>query len=156
MRTAFLLISQFAVLATLLVAHAAPTPKDPRTPAKIDLDRLDGTWRVTSIQVAGAETHANGQELLITFKNGEFAWGNGGGNAGKITAIDPSRNPKEITYTFHDGPDKGMVLKGIYKFDGDTFTDCFGRAGGERPAKFSSTQENGYYLMTYERVKKTH
>jgi uncharacterized protein (TIGR03067 family) len=149
MRSTLLLI----LLVTLSLAHAAPIPKDTRTPAKIELDRLEGTWRVTSYQLGGRELAA-GSNMLITFKKGEFAWVNAGGHGGKIARIDPAKNPKEVDYTSTEGPDEGKTLKAIYKLDGDTLTDCFGVAGSDRPREFASTRENGLSLLTYTRVKK--
>jgi len=154
MRSAFRLAGLLAVLVACGVLHAAPVPKDMREAAKLELGRLDGTWRVTSMQVGGVEVVGERTELLIEYKNGEFAWVNADSHAGKIAVIDPSRTPKEVDYTFKDGPDQGKVLKAIYKLDGDTLTDCFGPAGTDRPKEFKSTAENGLYLITYKRVKK--
>ena len=153
MRLAIRLGTLLAAPLALGVLHAAPVPKDTRTPAQIELGRLEGIWRVTSFRVGGVDLPRGGEELVLTVKGGEFAWANGRGHGGKIVRIDPTKNPKEVDYTFADGPDAGKVLKAIYKLDGDTFTDCFGAAGADRPTAFESTKENGLYVLTYTRVR---
>ena len=151
MRRAFAI--PLAVLLALVTAHAAPIPKDTRTPAQIELARLEGTWQVTSYLVSGRETIDGRGAMVITFKKGEFSWGDGS-SSGKIAKIDPTRTPKEVDYTLGSGPNPGPPVKAVYRLEGDVFIDCFHLNGGERPKEFSSTQENGYTLMTYRRVKK--
>jgi uncharacterized protein (TIGR03067 family) len=143
--TALLMLSQIS---------AAPVPKE--DPTKAELSKLDGTWQVTSFKMKGIELidKLPQEQLLITFKNGEFSWANEGGASGKIVVIDPSKTPKEVDYTYTEGEDKGKTSKAIYKLDGDTFTDCFGPAGSARPKEFTSTDENDQMVLVYKRVKK--
>ena len=148
MRRTLLLTVQVALLCVVAVGHAAPIPKDPRPPARIALDRLNGTWKVTSYVIAGRETIGPNSQMFITFKDGTFAWVNQPGNDGKISRIDPTKKPAEIDYVRG-----GQTYKAIYKFEGDTFIDCLSAPGGERPTEFVSTQENGHYLMIHTRVK---
>jgi uncharacterized protein (TIGR03067 family) len=152
MRCAFTLT--LATLFALVTAHAAPIPKDTRPPAQIELDRLEGTWQVTSYLVAGRETISDrNSAMFVTFKKGAFAWGDGS-SSGKIAKIDPTKTPKEVDYTLGSDANPGQPVKAIYKLEGDVFIDCFHLSGGDRPKEFSSTLENGYTLMTYKRVKK--
>jgi uncharacterized protein (TIGR03067 family) len=125
-------------------------------PAKAELTRLNGTWKVVSFQRAGVEQIENDTEKTITFKNGEFTWGGSDEPFGKIVSIDPTKTPKEVDYTYTRGPLKDKRQKGIYTLDGDTFVDCFpeGAADSERPTEFKSTKENGLTLVTYKRIKK--
>jgi uncharacterized protein (TIGR03067 family) len=132
---------------------AAPVPKE--DPVKAELNKLNGLWKVTSMQKAGVETvEEDSAELLLTFKNGEFRWGEDSQPFGKIASIDPSRSPREVDYTYNRGSDKDKVQKAIYTLDADTFMDCFGEAESDRPTEFKSTAENGYTLVKYKRVKK--
>jgi uncharacterized protein (TIGR03067 family) len=132
---------------------AAPVPKE--DPVKAELNKLNGLWKVTSMQKAGVElVQEDSAEQLLTFKNGEFTWGDASEPFGKILSIDPSRSPREVDYTYNHGPDKDKRHKAIYSLDGDTFMDCFGEAEGDRPTEFKSTADNGYTLVKYKRVKK--
>ena len=88
---------------------------------------------------------------VITFKNGEYAWGRNAGVHGKIARIDPAKTPREIDYSLIASP--SQITRAIYKLDGDTYFDCYGPAGSARPKEFSSTAENGYTVMVLKRVK---
>jgi uncharacterized protein (TIGR03067 family) len=135
-------------------AGAAPVPKE--DPAKAELTKLNGTWEVVSYVRAGVEVDPDELEKRVTFKNGEYTWGNGDEPDGKIVTIDPSKKPKEVDYTPNDGPNKDKKQRAIYQLDGDTFTDCFDgeNPDAERPKEFKSTKENGLTLVKYKRVKR--
>lgn len=150
----------FAVTFALLVAGVAapaPVPVAKETP-ETELARLVGKWTITSRVQAGEETiklKEGAVESIVVFnKEGVFGWEGGTEEMGKVTRIDPSKNPKEIDYLFNAGPYKGKTQKGLYKFEGDTFVDCCTEPGQERPTEFKSTKENGYEIMTAKRVKK--
>jgi uncharacterized protein (TIGR03067 family) len=54
------------------------------------------------------------------------------------------------------GPNKGKVIKAIYKLNGDRFTVCydFGKDKPARPTKFESKADTPVLLVTYQRSKK--
>jgi uncharacterized protein (TIGR03067 family) len=144
------------------VATTAPVPAAPKEDAKTQLARLVGTWEVTSYLKGGEEQIGPTRKMVLTFKaDGSYAFASG--SKGRIAAIDPTKEPKEIDYVQFDrdgdevtGDDgKPLLEKGIYKLEGDTFTDCFGQSGEkERPKEFKSTKENGWTRVTYKRLKK--
>ena len=133
---------------------AAPVSKEPDDPAKTELTKLDGMWKVTSWKGSGSELLEQTENLIITFKNGECTWAGIVGPAGKITRIDPTKMPKEVDYVYTDGDQKGKIQKAIYKLEGDTFTECYNPEDeAARPREFKSTMGNGLMLVVYERVK---
>jgi uncharacterized protein (TIGR03067 family) len=146
-----LLVSALIIPGCIFTAPV-PTQKDP----KDEMEELNGTWKLISKKIQGIEAICkNEKEAFITFKNGEYAWGQGGGQPGKIVGIDPSKSPKEVDYMYTDGVDKGKTYKAIYnRLNADTFTDCFGPAGADRPREFNSTRDNQLTVMVYIRVKK--
>ncbi len=150
MRTLFIAVMMLVVCRS----SAAPVPKETDAP-KAELEKLNGTWEVTSIKIQGIELADKlAEKMFITFKSGEFTWSNGE-QPGKIVFIDPGKTPKQIDYTCTEGPNKGKTQKAIYKLDGDTFTDCFGETGDDtRPKDFTSTKDDEQTVMVYKRVKK--
>lgn len=127
---------------------AAPT-KEEKDQAKAELKKLEGSWKVISMTLAGKELDEKEIGDTVTFKNGEYEWEKDPGS-GKITSIDPTKKPKEIDYEAD-----GKKTKAIYKLDGDMFTDCFSMIDDDaRPKDFKSTEENGLMVIVYKRVKK--
>lgn len=145
MRSMLVLIA-FIVLSP---GNAAPT-KEEKDAAKLELSKLNGSWKLTSITFQGKEIDPKEEGDTVTFKDGEFKWEEGFGLPGKITSIDPSKKPKEVDYETNDG----AKCKAIYKLDGDTFSDCFILVGGDRPKEFKSAEDNNVMILVYKRVKK--
>lgn len=158
MKTAFACVGAVALaVAGGGVAVPAPVPQMKET-AQTELAKLVGQWKIVSRVQAGEEVLANKdrvpEAVLVFGKEGGFRWGTSTADAGKIVRIDPTKNPKEIDYEFAGAGDrKGVVQKGLYKFEGDKFIDCCSKPGGDRPAEFKSTAENGFEIMTAQRVK---
>lgn len=144
MRLSLVLVALFV----LSPITAAPNQEE-KDPAKAELKRLNGSWKVVSITFAGKELDQKEVADTVTFKDGEYEWEKDP-STGKITSIDPAKKPKEIDYVRNDG----QKTKAIYKLDGDSFTDCFTLDGGERPKEFKSTEDNGVMIIVYKRVKR--
>jgi uncharacterized protein (TIGR03067 family) len=68
--------------------------------------------------------------------------------------LDPTTNPKSITFEFADGPLKGVKRHGIYELAGNQLKLCVGPSERPRPNVFKSTVENGYFLETWARQAK--
>lgn len=147
-----------AVIAALSVcgfATPAPVPAA-KDDSDSELAKLAGTWKVVSWKRAGVEqvTEDTPDQLIEFKKDGKFEWIENASGKGKIARIDPTKKPKEIDYTFAGGDLDGKTQKALYKLDGDTFSDCFGEPGTDRPTEFKSTKENGYSIVVYKRVKR--
>lgn len=146
------------VIAALIIPGCFPIASEtpPKDPAKEELEELSGTWKLISKKVSGLEVIGKYEEegQLITFNNGEYKWVKGGGPSGKIVSINPSQKPKEVDYLFTGGENKGRTHKAIYKLYVDTFIDCFGPPGSDRPTDFNSNSSNQLTVMIYKRVNK--
>ncbi len=122
-----------------------------------DLKSIAGTWTLTSREVDGQKSVAEG------FK-GVTAKVAADGTAtitkdGKVTCkakwvnMDPTQKMKTVDTEIVEGDDKGKTFLAIYRVEGDHFTVCAAESGKNRPIAFSTEADSGRTLMTYTREK---
>ncbi len=143
----------------LLIAFTASTMSTARAadnPAvKKDMDQLQGDWSMVS---GSADGFPVPESMLGNSKRickGDETTAILGGQLffkAKFT-IDPSKKPKTIDYQMTEGPTKGKKQLGIYELDGDRVKFCFGAAGAERPADFTSKPGDGRTASLWKRQK---
>ncbi len=68
-------------------------------------------------------------------------------------AIDSSTQPKGMTITGTEGPNKGRIFPPIYELEGERLRICYDLSGKHRPAEFKTTVGTRLYLVTYVRRK---
>ena len=122
---------------------------------KKELEKFQGRWVLVSATIDGKAWEEDeikhrsvvfkGEKLTLLYKDKER------GTAS--LKIDPSKSPAQIDTTNEDGPAKGLGLKGIYKFDGDTLTLCFVLPSKDRPTEFASKPGSGTMLFVHKRAK---
>ena len=145
----------FAMALITGVAVPAPVPQGAKETPKSELAKLTGEWQVVTWMLAGNTLYGGEyqpRKTLAFAEDGTFVWDEINSN-GKVARIDPAPKLKEIDFLFTDGFLKDQTQKAIYKFEEDTFTECFSRPGEARPTEFSSTKENGWGLIVYKRMK---
>ena len=117
-----------------------------------DIDKLQGTWNVTSLEADGQEIPAtvfSGARIVI--KGTRFkSLGMGATYEGSVE-LDSSTKPKAFDLLFTAGHARGHRNLGIYKLSGDKWTICLATRGNERPAKFATAAGTGFALETLER-----
>lgn len=123
-------------------------------PAKksTDLDKLQGTWRVTSVEADGNEMpDAALPDATITVRDAGFtSHGMGDAYSGTIELLS-GKKPKAFDLVFTSGPPAGMRNRGIYTLDGDTWTICLATRGDARPRSFTTRADTGFALETLVR-----
>ena len=117
-----------------------------------DLDRLQGTWHVTSIEADGqtlAAAASDGAKIVI--KGSLFISLSMGATYEGTVDIHQTRKPKSLDLVFTAGPEKGNRNLGIYKLDGDRWTLCLATRGSTRPKTFATKPGTGFALEMLER-----
>lgn len=136
--------------ALLIVAAGLLIAADAKEDAKKELEKLKGTWVVTSAERDGKQTdRLNGDKMTIAGE-GFVVTSKDGKELVKATIkLDPSKKPKTIDLTLTEGSDKDKVVLGIYALDGDKMKICLNEPGNTtRPTEFASKE--GTRLMVVE------
>ena len=120
---------------------------------KKELEKFQGKWATASVTVDGeAEDEIKDRFLAIKGDKATFLYKDKERGTGSMK-IDPGKSPAHIDFTYEDGPAKGKTLKGIYKFEGDTLTFCYGGFDKDRPSEFASKADSGSILIVQKRAK---
>jgi uncharacterized protein (TIGR03067 family) len=154
------LVSALAVVVALFSLWFLPRGARPGgTPApaqlaQADQDKLQGGWQVVSIEKGGEALQTEGMRFV--FAGGElslFIEGAQGQPEGYV--LDPSQQPKAIDLSLPNG----MVVRGIYQLDGDSFKLCLDQSppggGGKRPTVFRTqpdAPDTYLYVLRRERA----
>lgn len=140
-----------APLAVLLLLGA-----DDKKDTKKDLDLMQGTWNVVSLEVGGNVAPKEGFERLRTTIKGDKMshQADKEGEMEEVSfAIDSSKNPKTIDLTLNKGPEAGKVILGIYSLEEDTLKLCMNQPSLERPKEFKSEKDTRVALIVLKRAK---
>src|SRR5438045_82093 len=98
-----------------------------------DLDQLQGTWNVTSLETDGLQMPSVDAYIVIQ-KNKFKSFGMGAVYEGTVE-LDSTAKPKAFDLVFKTGPEKGNRNLGIYKIEADQWTICLATRGNTRPRK---------------------
>ena len=143
----------FGLIASLVSVLAAAASSDDAVSK--DLQMFHGNWSLISVERDGKKTPP--EELATTklaIQANKFVLRRNSAIVSEGTfTLDPARKPKEIEETITAGPNRGKVFKGIYEIEETHHTVCFGAAGRERPAEFSSKPGSGRVLQVWKRQK---
>jgi uncharacterized protein (TIGR03067 family) len=146
------------VAALALLAFAAARAGGP---AKTDKDALQGTWRLTSVEInkqaIPLENLKDGDVALVgtlAIKGDGYSFRLGKTQLEFTFNVDPSAKPRAIDLIASGGPQKGRTYHGIYKEEGDTYTVCRNvEPGKERPGEFATRPASGLMLTVWTREK---
>src|SRR5215510_14329130 len=117
-----------------------------------ELDRLQGTWRVASLESDGSTRPSDDlTDAAITVRGNQFtSVGMGDAYDGTIELF-PRKKPKAFDLVFTSGPAEGARNRGIYRLEDDTWTICLATRGKARPRSFKTSPESGLALETLVR-----
>src|SRR5262245_39455019 len=113
----------FAAAAALTAADDAAHREAAR---KAELAKLQGTWKIVTIEIDGNKTPDNAvPETRMILKDDTFSMVSLGATLyGGNYRIDPSRTPKTLNIDFTEDPEKGNTSLAIYELDGDNWKIC--------------------------------
>jgi len=141
--------------AVVLLGAALVSAEDKK--AEADLKSVVGKWTVEKAELGGVDRTELFKALKFEILEGaKYSVEIGKEKDEGTFTVDPAKSPKEIDITSTAGPNKGKLIKAIYKIDGDTLTVCYelGTDKGTRPEKFESKPKTAVFLVTYKREKK--
>lgn len=119
--------------------------------AEADVKKLQGRWHVEEIVHAGKKRELTGKSSTWTFSGNKVMYGS---DTEHVIALDPKKTPKTMDISvYRDGKKEGPDLKAIYGLEGEVLRICIDMDDKGRPARFESTAESGYRLITLKRVK---
>jgi uncharacterized protein (TIGR03067 family) len=117
-----------------------------------DLELLQGTWNVTSLEVEGQQTpNTMLGDAEIVIKGKRFTSTGMGAIYEGTLKLDPSASPPQLDMKFDAGPEKGNTNLGIYKVSGNSLKLCIATRGSVRPSRFASTPGSGFALEVLTR-----
>ena len=124
---------------------------------KKDRKKIEGTWRVTSLEIGGKKSAEDDAKKITVENRADGSWTlcSEGQEVGKGTStIDPAKKPKTIDLEItSDGTTETHL--GIYELGDKTRKLCFAPPGKPRPTEFASASGSDAIYVTFERVEKT-
>ncbi len=114
-----------------------------------DLERLQGTWNVVSLEMDGQKMSGGGARIVV--RGNRFTTSAMGAAYEGSVAVHETTAPKSFDLRFEQGPEKGNTNLGIYELDGDTWKICLATRGTERPKEFAAPRGTGIALETLQR-----
>lgn len=142
------------------VGFAAFAGSGPLADDKGDLEKeagkFQGSWTIESSEAGGKAIPPDDLKGMIVRFEGDKHTVKIGDEVIQVGTqkLDPSKSPKTIDVTMTEGPSKGVVMLGIYEFDGDTLKVCFDPRGKKRPTEFKSAPDSENFVNVHKRVKK--
>ena len=115
-------------------------------------DNLNGKWKCTSALLGGGDFQY--KNLSVEVKNGNYySVVNNQKETGQVQ-VNESTSPKQMDVSIKEGPNQGKTLPAIYDLKGKELTVCYNIIGSNRPTDFTSTKENGFLLLKFQKSSK--
>jgi uncharacterized protein (TIGR03067 family) len=119
-----------------------------------DLKVMVGKWKVEKATLSGKDVTEHVKDMKFEIMAGGKYRAQVGEEVDESTfTVDAAKKPAELDVKPMGGPQKGKIVKGIYKLDGDTMTICYNYMAGDRPKAFESKENTNDLLIVYKRIK---
>lgn len=118
-----------------------------------DFAALQGTWKIDTVQVDGAEMpSAMLFGARITIDSNRFRSEGMGATYVGTFSVNPGVTPRQLDLRFDSGPEQGRTALAIYELEGDRWKLCLTTTGSTRPSGFTTTPGSGHAFETLSRV----
>ena len=134
-------------------ARSEGPPPKPADEARKDLQQMQGTWQLESLE-DGKKAKVDLKKRTL-FIGGELFLVRDGDRvvqAGVLRLV-ASRSPRRIDVAVRKGQNEDGTMLGIYEVKGDTLKVCFDPEGEGRPDKFATKPDTPRFVAVYKRVK---
>ena len=133
-------------VAASLTVFAANPPDDAKA--------VQGSWLPVKAELAGQPmSEAVLKTISLKLDHGKYdVLAAGEPDKGTYT-LDAASNPKGMSITGTEGPNKDKTYPAIYEIKDDTLRICYDLSGAKRPTEFKSIAGTQLYLVTYNRKK---
>ena len=142
------------VLGVGLVTVSAAA-QDEKKAGKLDPAKLAGTYKITDGKRAGEKIGDDAKKGAVVCTKDTITLKGADGMEFEFNyKLDAKTDPAEIDLEITK-PDalKGAKTQGIISAEGGEVKLCYHPEGKERPKKFESTKDNGYFLFTMKKEK---
>lgn len=124
--------------------------------AKTDAERLQGSWKVISLEMDGQSLpEAMLADSRIEVEGDRFRSMNMGAVYEGTMTLDPAARPKTFDLVFTNGPEKGNTNRGIYEIEGGQWKLCLETRGDARPKTFATRPASGHALQVLQPAQAT-
>lgn len=113
--------------------------------------KFDGKWEATYLEIGGKEQKGGGSMVWV-FDKAKATSTSGSDTASFEIKRDDSTDPKRVNF-YRPAGDKGLVMRGIYKFDGETLILCVGTDPDDQPGLFQTGKTDGRLLFKMKSSK---
>jgi uncharacterized protein (TIGR03067 family) len=115
-----------------------------------DLDQLQGSWKIVSLEMDGQRMGGGGARIQV--HGTRFTTLAMGAEYSGTLSVNQTSQPKSFDLKFEEGPEAGNTSLGIYDLQGDSWKICLTTRGSERPREFAAPQGTGIALEILERA----
>ena len=137
------------------LVQASKTADRGEDKAKIDAERLVGTWNcVSGVNDGKPIGEATVKQLRLTLTKDRYKTERGEEVLFDSTyTIDAQKQPKHMNIIGTEGENKGKAAQGIYALDADALMICYTMPGKDRPTAFESKPGSAATLVIWKRAK---
>lgn len=154
-RRALSLFAVLVLLATPVFSDDKKKPTAPEDEARKDLQLMQGTWKLESIEDSkGGKTDVKKRSL---FFGGEICILRDDTKVVQIgvARLTTTKSPRRIDVAVKKGQHEDNTMLGIYEIKGDTLKVCIDPEGEGRPNTFATKADTARFLAVYKRVRPT-